>query len=92
MNIVSIEASSNICSVSSFKDSNLVNLIETNKDRSHSKNLPIMIKQIMRDFSAKDKIHAFSVSIGPGSFTSLRISLSLVKGISLILKNNIIPE
>ena len=91
MNIVSIEASSNICSVSSFKDSKLINLIETDKDRAHSKNLPIMIKRIMQDFSVKDKIHAFSISIGPGSFTSLRISLSLVKGISLILKNNIIP-
>ena len=91
MNIISIEASSNICSVSSFKDSKLINLIETNEDRSHSRNLPIMIKRIIQDFSHKDKIDAFSISIGPGSFTSLRISLSLVKGISLILKNDIIP-
>ncbi len=91
MNIISVEASNNICSVSSFKDNNLINLIETNEDRSHSKNLPIMIQQIMQDFSSKDRIDAFVISTGPGSFTSLRISLSLVKGISLVLKNNIIP-
>ena len=91
MNIVSVEASSNICSVSSFKNNELINLIETNEDKAHSRNLPIMIKRIIQDFSSKDRIHAFSISIGPGSFTSLRISLSLVKGISTILKNKIIP-
>ena len=91
MNIISIEASSNICSVSSFKDNQLVNLIETTEPRSHSRNLPIMIRQIIQDFTTKDKITAFSVSIGPGSFTSLRISLSIVKGIAFTLKNNIIP-
>ena len=89
--MISIEASSDICSVSSFKDDQLINLIETTQERSHSKNLPIMIKHIIQDFSSRDKIEAFSISTGPGSFTSLRISLSLIKGMSLVLKNDIIP-
>jgi len=91
MNIVAIESSTNICSVSSFKDNHLLNVIETKEAKLHTKVLPIMIKTIMVDFSNYQDIDAFAVSIGPGSFTSLRISLSLVKGLAFGLRNNIIP-
>ena len=91
MNIVAIESSTNICSVSSFKDTHLINVIETEESKIHTKVLPVMIQTIMSDFKNYTEIDAFAVSIGPGSFTSLRISLSLVKGLAFGLKNNIIP-
>ena len=91
MNMIAIESSTQICSVSSFMDGQLVNVFETDKPMSHSKNLPIMLKAAIEDFNTIKDINSFSISIGPGSFTSLRISMSLVKGIAFSLKANILP-
>ena len=91
MNLIAIESSTNICSVSSFKDSKLCNVIDLADSKQHSKNLPQIIQEIMRDFDDFSEIKAFAVSVGPGSFTSIRIGLSIVKGLSFGLKNNIVP-
>ena len=91
MNMIAVESSTQICSVASFIDDKLVNVIESNEPMSHSKNLPIMLKSAIQDFNKIEDIDAFSISIGPGSFTSLRISMSLVKGLVFSLKANIIP-
>ena len=92
MNLIAIECSTNICSVDSFKNDCLVNVIESDNALSHSKNLPLMFKSIISDFkNIKDDIDCFAISIGPGSFTSLRISLSFVKGLAFGLKKRIIP-
>lgn len=91
MNMIAIESSTQICSVSSFIKGQLVNVFETDQPMSHSKNLPIMLKAAIKDFNTIKDINSFSISIGPGSFTSLRISMSLVKGIAFSLNANIIP-
>ena len=92
MNIIAIECSTNICSVASFKDDCLLNVIESQEAFLHSKNLPLMFKSIIRDFdNYKNDIDYFAISIGPGSFTSLRISLSFLKGLAFGLKSRIIP-
>ena len=91
MNMIAIESSTQICSVSSFIKGQLVNVFETDQPMSHSKNLPIMLKAAIEDFNTIKDINSFSISIGPGSFTSLRISMSLVKGIAFSLKANILP-
>ncbi len=91
MNLVSIEASTDLCSVSSFKNGVLCNVIDLVDSKEHSKHLPHIILKSMNDFNDFNDIDAFSVSIGPGSFTSVRISLSIVKGLTLGLKNGIVP-
>ena len=92
MNIIAIECSTNICSVASFKEGSLVNVIESDEAFSHSKNLPLMFKSVASDFNNyKKDIDFFAISIGPGSFTSLRISLSFLKGLAFGLNSRIIP-
>ena len=81
MNMIAVECSTEICSVASFQDNILVNLIETEEAHSHSRNLPLMIQTIIRDFDDSNPIDAFAISVGPGSFSSLRISMSLIKGL-----------
>ena len=91
MNLIAIEASTNLCSVASFKDGSLYNVIDLVDSKEHSKNLPHIISQCMNDFDDYCEVDAFAVSVGPGSFTSIRISLSIIKGLTLGLKNKIIP-
>ena len=52
-------------------------------DRSHSAVLAPMIKQIMeRTGVAGDELTALAVSVGPGSYTGLRIGVALAKGMA----------
>ena len=91
MNLIAVEASTDLCSVASFKDGTLHNIIDLVDSKEHSKNLPHIISQCMNDFDDYREIDAFAVSIGPGSFTSVRISISIIKGLTLGLKNDIVP-
>ena len=50
MNLIAIESSASICSVSSFKNSKLCNVIDLADSKQHSKKLPQIIQEIMRDF------------------------------------------
>ena len=48
MKILSIDTSSNICGVSILEDTNLINSIDINTDRTHSENLMPIIKDILK--------------------------------------------
>jgi len=54
------------------------------ESRSHTASLPGLVSQVLADAGLGiDEVEALAVSIGPGSFTGLRIGLSLAKGIAL---------
>ncbi len=80
MKILSIDTSSKICSVAVLEDTNVI--IEKNIDDSltHSQKLMPMIDNILNELNMKlTDFDLFSCSIGPGSFTGVRIGVSTVK-------------
>jgi tRNA threonylcarbamoyladenosine biosynthesis protein TsaB len=53
------------------------------ESRSHVATLPRLVEQVLGDAGVRlEEIEALAVSIGPGSFTGLRIGLGLVQGIA----------
>ena len=44
---------------------------------------PAVAELMRRSGLSMDELHALGVAIGPGSFTSLRVGLSLVKGLAM---------
>ena len=57
---------------------------EYRESRSHTATLPALVDQVLaRAALSIDDVEALAVSIGPGSFTGLRIGLALAKGIAL---------
>ena len=89
--ILSIETSTNICSVSLFKNNELLCLKE-DENRQHSSLLAPFVKKVFNEVNFEiDSIDAIALSIGPGSYTGLRIGLSFTKGIAFSINKPIIP-
>ena len=89
--ILSIETTTDICSVSLFNEKKLLSIKE-NSDRQHSRLLALFTDEIFKDLNMKiDTLDAIALSIGPGSYTGLRIGLSFAKGIGFSLNKPIIP-
>ena len=88
MNFIAIENSTNICSVGLFVNSRLVELLEE-KTLEHSKCLPLFVEKILKE--NKVNIDYVALSIGPGSFTALKIGSSFAKGLAAALKVPIVP-
>lgn len=89
--ILSVETSTKICSVALHQGGSLLACHELFLEKSHSSLLAVLINDILKqcDF-LMDEISAFAVSLGPGSYTGLRIGVSTVKGLSYGLDKPVI--
>lgn len=80
--ILSIETSTHVCSVSVWRNGKEMAVKETNEHNAHSKILTLMILGILRESEMSGKnIDAVAISKGPGSYTGLRIGVSVAKGL-----------
>ena len=80
--ILNIETSSKFCSVALSIDGYAEFHIEDSKEMNHASALAPYVSKCLEEAKRRDiKIDAVAVSIGPGSYTGLRIGLSLAKGV-----------
>ena len=80
--LLCIETATTICSVALFKDNNLIGLEECQSENAHSRLLTVYIKSMISENSLKSEdINYIAVSSGPGSYTGLRIGVSVAKGL-----------
>lgn len=80
--ILNVETATKVCSVALAKDGILIALKESKTENfSHSENLNLFIESVFESLDYKlSDLDALAVSIGPGSYTGLRIGVSSVKG------------
>ena len=84
--IISIETSTNICSIALHYQGKLKSSITRQAEKSHSKLLPGLVLETCKksEISLQD-LKAVAVSVGPGSYTGLRIGVSSAKGLCYAL-------
>jgi tRNA threonylcarbamoyladenosine biosynthesis protein TsaB len=89
--LLHIETATQVCSVALSADGVVTHIRESNEKNSHSATITVFIEEVMKraglQFSALD---AIAVSMGPGSYTGLRIGVSTAKGICFALDKPLI--
>lgn len=84
--IINIETSSDVCSVAVSKDGVIEFRMEDSEGMNHATKLAPFVEKCMSELKRKgESPDAVAVSIGPGSYTGLRIGLSLAKGLAFSL-------
>ena len=81
--IICIETATNLCSVALCNSDGVISLREGSDSKSHASMLTVYIEEILKETGIKARdLEAVAVSKGPGSYTGLRIGVSVAKGIA----------
>lgn len=91
MKILALDSSGPNCSVSLVEDEKVIANFNLNNGITHSETLVPLIDELFK-FSKMsiNEVDAFACSIGPGSFTGLRIGIATIKGFALSLNKPVI--
>jgi tRNA threonylcarbamoyladenosine biosynthesis protein TsaB len=81
--ILCFETATSVCSVALCDTSGIISLKESRENKSHAAQLTLFVDDILNSagLEARD-LDAVAVSKGPGSYTGLRIGVSVAKGIA----------
>ena len=80
--ILNIETSTEVCSIAISKNKQLLFMKETQDGLNHSEFLTVFIEEAFSEYNFQlQKLDAVAVSMGPGSYTGLRIGVSVAKGL-----------
>ena len=89
--ILSLDTSTQNCSVALHENGQLITQELVDEEGSHSKSLTLLIEKVMKTAGrALAELSAVAVSNGPGSYTGLRIGLATAKGICFALDKPLI--
>ena len=84
--ILNIDTSTSVCSVALARDGKMIALKENNEGLNHSVLLGTYIDEILKDNHMDAHcLDAVAISMGPGSYTGLRIGVAMAKGVCLSL-------
>ncbi len=91
MKILSIGTSGRNCTIAISEDKRIISEINISTGLTHSETLLPNIEKVLKDSSLSLKdMDAYAISIGPGSFTGIRICIATVKGLCLGVEKPVI--
>jgi tRNA threonylcarbamoyl adenosine modification protein YeaZ len=86
MKILAVDTSSKICAVAVLEDEKVIDEIILDNGKTHSENLMPILKECLEknNLELKD-MNLIAVSVGPGSFTGIRIGIASIKPIAEVM-------
>ena len=91
MKILAVDTATKSCSVAVIDEDTLLAESTSFNDQTHSRQLLNIIDTVLGKANLKiGQVDGFAVSIGPGSFTGLRIGISSVKGLAFSLNKPVV--
>ena len=92
MKILAIETSTDLCSICYSENNRIIDSINKKVDNSHSKYLAPLVNKIINNNKINlSEIDYFALSIGPGSYSGLKVGSSFLKGLAFSQDKSIIP-
>ncbi len=89
--ILNIETATQVCSVALAVEGEVLQIRESREKNSHSTTVTLFIEEVMKSAGLPfSRLDAVAVSMGPGSYTGLRIGVSTAKGICYALDKPLI--
>ena len=83
LKILAIDTSSKVCSVAITEDTNKIIELENDDEKTHSvKLMPMVDETFNKSGLSLNDIDLLACSVGPGSFTGLRIGIATIKAFS----------
>lgn len=80
--ILCLDTATDICSVALLENDQCIAFRDSFNDRSHASQLAVYIDELLKESALKvSDLDAIAVSMGPGSYTGLRIGVSTAKGL-----------
>jgi tRNA threonylcarbamoyladenosine biosynthesis protein TsaB len=90
--VLGIETATAVCSVGLAEGAVPIAESWIQRPRAHAERLPGMVERLLEDVGiGPDRITSIGVSIGPGSFTGLRVGLAAAKGYAAAWRLPVIP-
>jgi tRNA threonylcarbamoyladenosine biosynthesis protein TsaB len=91
MKILALDTATNSCSVAATDEGKLAAELTISKNQTHSKHLMELIHSVLEiaGFGVGD-LDGLAVTVGPGSFTGLRIGISTIKGLAHALDKPVV--
>ncbi|MBO5937215.1 MAG: tRNA (adenosine(37)-N6)-threonylcarbamoyltransferase complex dimerization subunit type 1 TsaB [Clostridia bacterium] len=92
MKILAVDTSAVCASVAVTQDGKILSESSINTGLTHSRTLMPMIDAVLRNGEiAMESIDMFACSVGPGSFTGIRIGVAAIKGLCDALSKKCVP-
>ncbi|WP_100489453.1 tRNA (adenosine(37)-N6)-threonylcarbamoyltransferase complex dimerization subunit type 1 TsaB [Sporolactobacillus pectinivorans] len=91
MNVLAIDSSNLVMGVAVASDGRMLGELMTNNKKNHSERLMPAIAQLLEDAGIKpEEIDRIAVAQGPGSYTGLRIGVTVAKMMAWTLKKELV--
>lgn len=92
MKLLAVDTTAAVATVALFDGETCIRELEADGGRKHAETVAPLIDRLLSETGTPaGEIGLFAVDIGPGSFTGVRIGVSLVNAMAFALKKQIVP-